>query len=88
MPEGIQLSHCMLGNFSCVFSLLISFLNELLIKSFLDSIRLNSLNPVQAQPIVRPDLGPNCFKRLSADNKLSLAVRELRKSLCIYWRNQ
>ena len=28
----------------------------------------NSLDPDQARRIVRPDLGPNCLPRLSADN--------------------
>ena len=29
----------------------------------------NSLDPNQAQPFVRPDLGPNCLQWLLADNK-------------------
>ena len=29
----------------------------------------NSLDPDQARHFVRPDLGPNCLQRLSADNK-------------------
>ena len=31
----------------------------------------NSLDPDQARHFVRPDLGPNCLQRLSADNKMS-----------------
>ena len=29
---------------------------------------INSLDPGQPQPFVRPDLGPNCLKMLSADD--------------------
>ena len=28
----------------------------------------NSLDPDQTRPFVRPDLGPNCLQRLSADD--------------------
>ena len=28
----------------------------------------NSLDPDQARHLVRPDLGPNCYQRLSADD--------------------
>ena len=31
----------------------------------------NRLDPDQAQHNVRPDLGPNCLQRLSADDKMS-----------------
>ena len=35
---------------------------------FFNKIRVsNSLDPDQAQHFVRPDLGPNCLHRLSAD---------------------
>ena len=39
-------------------------------KSFFQKFHhsLNSLDPYQACHLVRPDLGPNCFQRLSADN--------------------
>ena len=37
----------------------------------------NSLDPDQARHFVRPDLGPNCLQRLSADNKSPLAGKEL-----------
>ena len=30
----------------------------------------NGLDPDQARRFVGPDLGPNCFQRLSADNKI------------------
>ena len=40
-------------------------------KSFRNTIRVsNSLDPDQARHFVRPDLGPNCLQRLSADDKL------------------
>ena len=38
----------------------------------------NSLDPNQAQHFVGPDLGPNYFQRLSADN--TLIVKELKKN--------
>ena len=31
----------------------------------------NSLDPVQDQHSVSPDLGPNCLQRLSADDKIA-----------------
>ena len=34
----------------------------------------NSLDPDQARHFVRPDLGPNCLQRLSADNELLLQM--------------
>ena len=38
-------------------------------KSSRNTIRVsNSLDPDQARHFVRPDLGPNCLQRLSADN--------------------
>ena len=37
--------------------------------SFTNIIRVsNSLDPGQAQNFVRPDLGPNCLQKLSADD--------------------
>ena len=37
--------------------------------SFRNTIRVsNSLDPDQARRFVRPDLGPNCLQRLSADD--------------------
>ena len=35
----------------------------------------NSLDPDQTQHFVRPDLGPNCLKRLSADNTSTQRVK-------------
>ena len=63
----------MLGNFACVCFFFVVcgfffffFKNDL---SGIPSRVSNSLDPAQAQHIVRPDLGPNCLQRLSADNK-------------------
>ena len=37
---------------------------------FFNTIRVsNSLDPDQTRHFIRPDLGPNCLQRLSADNK-------------------
>ena len=48
--------------------------------SLRNSIRVsNSLEPDQARHFVRPDLGPNCLQRLSADK-----IRPLRDRLDIY----
>ena len=38
---------------------------------------VNSLDPYQDGQSVRPDLGPNCKQRLSADDKSLLAMEEL-----------
>ena len=35
----------------------------------------NSLDPDQARQNVRPDLGPNCLQRLSADDTSRLRVK-------------
>ena len=44
---------------------------------FFNNIRVsNSLDPDQARHFVGPDLGPKCFKRLSADK----AGKELNKN--------
>ena len=48
------------------------------ILDFFNTIRVsNSLDPDQARHFVGPDLGPNSLQRLSADNKLPLADKEL-----------
>ena len=48
----------------------IFFQSHLFIKnSFRNTIRVSSsLNPDQARYFVKPDLGPNCLQRLSADD--------------------
>ena len=46
---------------------------------FGNSIRVsNGLDADQDQRYVGPDLGPNCLKRLSANDKSPLARKELR----------
>ena len=40
----------------------------------------NSLDPDQAWHVVGPDLGPNCLKRLSVDDKSCLSSSERAKS--------
>ena len=37
-------------------------------KSFRNTIKSYSLDPDQAQRFVGPDVGPNCFQRLSAED--------------------
>ena len=37
----------------------------------------NSLDPDQARHFVRPDLDPNCLRRLSADDKVTQARKKL-----------
>ena len=45
---------------------------------FFNTIRVsNSLDPDQALHFVLPDLGPKCLQRLSADDNLALAGKEL-----------
>ena len=53
------------------------FQNQLFGKnSFRNTIRMsNSLDPDQARQNVRPDLGPNCLQRLSADDTSRLRVK-------------
>ena len=40
----------------------------------------NGLGPDQARHVVGPDLGLNCLQKLSADDKSSLARKELKNS--------
>ena len=71
------------------------FLNKLFQKSsFRNTIRVsNSLDPDQAPHFVGSDLGPNYLQRLSADDKSSIARKELKvdpksvvsKQTCIYY---
>ena len=72
---GKELTLCMLGNFA-FFLLFVDFFLILFFfffskkKSYMSAIRVsNSLDPDQAQCFVGPELGPNCLKRLSADDK-------------------
>ena len=66
------LLNCMLGNFECFFFLSsVDFFKDQLFlkKSFRNTIRVsNSLHPDQARHFVEPDLDPNCFQKLSAED--------------------
>ena len=44
----------------------------------------NYLDPDQDQPSLGHDLGPNCFQRLSADDKSPLARTELKVNMHIF----
>ena len=57
-----------MGNFACVCRLPIFFKIYFSNNSFQHAIRLNSLDPDQARRFVGPDLGPNRFQKLSADD--------------------
>ena len=53
--------------------------------SFRSTIRVsNGLDSDQDRHIVGPDLGLNRLQRLSADNKLMLADKELKGLYCIF----
>ena len=41
----------------------------------------NSLDPDQARQYVRPDQGPNCLPRLSADNTGRQRVKQVMKGI-------
>ena len=64
-----KLTVCLLGNFSCFLSSADFFFNQLFRKILsIVTIRVsNSLDPDQAQCLVRRDPGPNCLQKLSAD---------------------
>ena len=68
------LTLCMLGNFSCVFKSSadiskLAFSNNYFRNTIRES---NNLDPDQDRHCVGPDLGPNCFQRLSAVDKSCL----------------
>ena len=59
----------MLGNFSWFCFHVVFFKINLLENSFRNTIRVsNSLDPDQARHFVRPDLGPKCLPKFSADD--------------------
>ena len=66
----ISLTHCLLGNFCCIFVICWSFWKSTFKKnSFRNTIRVsNSLDPDQAQRFVGPDLDKNYFQTLWADS--------------------
>ena len=76
---GKGLDHCMRGNFSCFNCRHIFFSKSTFSKdSFRNTSRVsNILDPDQAQQNVKPDLGPNCLQRLSADDKIHHKKAEL-----------
>ena len=45
---------------------------------------MSTLDPDQAQRFVRPDLGPNCLQRLSADDKSHPSGESLSSSFVCY----
>ena len=46
---------------------------------FLNTIRVsNSMDPDQARHFVRPDLGPNCLQRFSADDKVAASGQRVK----------
>ena len=62
---------CFLGNFFGLFCHLLIFFKMFFFffYSFRNTVRVaSSLDPDQARCFVRPDLGPNCLQRLSADD--------------------
>ena len=62
---------CMLDNFSCFCCPLLTFFKIIFSKNSLrNTIRVsNGFDPDQDRHSVGPDLGSNCFHRLSADDK-------------------
>ena len=55
-------------------------------KSFRNTIRVsNGFDPDQDRHSVRPDLGPNCLQKISADDKSSL---QQGKALESFWYNK
>ena len=66
-PQILSLTLCMLGNFSCVCCRLLLFFSlKLTLKNLSGS---NGLDPDQDRNSVGPDLGTNCFQRLSTVDK-------------------
>ena len=62
------------SNFSCFCRLLIFFFKINFFEKFFQELPSvsNSLDPYQARQFVRPDLGPNCLQKLSADDSTTL----------------
>ena len=72
--------------------LLIFFKINFFKKSFRNTIRVsNSLDPDHARRFVGPDLGPNCFQKLSADDtrrlRLPQNVDDTQVNLCFIERD-
>ena len=66
----IQSTICMLGNIASLLCHLIFFAKLTFYEnSFRNTVGVsNRLEPVQARPLVGPDLAPNCLQRFSADD--------------------
>ena len=75
----LNLTLCLLGNFSCFFVICWFFSKSTFLKnSFRNTIRVsNSLDPDQARHFVGPDLGPNCLQKLSAEILLKAGDLEM-----------
>ena len=78
--ESRILTLCMLGNFSCFFSCLIFFQNQLS-RKILSGIPSNSLDPDQNQQNVGLDQGPSCLQRLSADDTSRKELKSTKKQI-------
>ena len=66
----------MLGNSAYFCCLLIFFKIDIFKNYFRNTIKMSgSLDPDQARHYVGPDLGPNCFQRLSAD--IHMQIKEV-----------
>ena len=62
--SGTSLTFCMLGNLSCFCCRLLTFFqNKLFKKKFFQE------HDQSVKHSVGPDLGPNCFQRLSTEDK-------------------
>ena len=72
LTDRLGLQSCLLGNFPVFCRLLFFFLfskSTFSKYSFRNTTRVsNSLDPEQAKCFVKPDLGPNCLQKLSADD--------------------
>ena len=65
----VLLTLCMPGNFSCLFGCLVTFFRiNFFRKIFQEHYQGVRLDPDHDQHFVGPDLGPNCFKGISADD--------------------
>ena len=67
MTSLVELTLCMLGNFSCLCCRLLNFFKINFFQKYFqesNTIRVsNSLDPNQYLHSVGPDLGPNCLQR-------------------------
>ena len=84
----IMLTLCNLGYFSCFYCCLLNFCQIKVLKNLVGTLSEYPmvLNPDKNRHILdRPDLGPNCLQRLSADtNSCSLQRINTSSKLCTY----